>query len=335
MSGELVEGLHFGAEIMHFQFLGSQVRTVLELRRGREVANSKFYDELEAKWAAEDDLYALPPQNDTLPLLFLPRVMNESVLPRKRTQNREVERIYRNLSMRVRTIDNGPLPYGVVARKLLLFFSTRAIQEQSRSVALGMSERELMDHLGIARNHKASRHLRNQVRRLSKLTVEIDYRPKDGKRIEYQGVVFSQIVLERDEEQLPLWASEVVFSQDYYAAIGKRANPYHTSQIAALESAFALDLFLWLALRLPTASRDYSRLSFEEHLAPQFCFPSSKPSARPYNKYVFSKSISRALQSIYRVWPASREAVKWCGKSYTLKIRYCPDLVSLKEQAGW
>ena len=290
-----------------------------------------YIQDLEKRWAEEENLLALPETNDTLPFLFLPRVMNESVLPRKRTQQREIHRSYRNVSMRVRTIDHGPLPYGVTARKLLLFFSTRAIQEKDRHIRLGMSEREVMEHLGIARNHKASKLLRNQVKRLSKLTVEIDYRPKNSKRIEYQGVIFSRIVLEREEEQLPLWASEVVFSRDYFDAIGKRANPFNTSQIARLDSAFSVDLFLWLALRLPRATREWQSLEFYRDLAPQFCFTTP---GKPHNKYVFSKSIKRALENIYRVWPAARQAVKWCDTTYELGIRYTGDLVDLKPAPG-
>ena len=278
---------------------------------------------LEAKWAAEEKLYALPTANETLPFLFLPKVMTESFLPRKRTVKREMERSYRNVKLTVRTIDGGTLPYGAVARKLLLFFSTRAIQEKYRHVQFGMSERELMEHLGIARNHKASLNLRHQVKRLSKLTCEIHYEPYAGRKVEYQGVVFSQIALEKDEEQLPLWASEVIFSQDYFDAIGKRANPFNTAQIAGLESAFALDLFLWLALRLPRAKRETQWLSTRE-LMPQFAFGAT-------NKYTFSKSMERALVSVRRVWPSTKKTVKWDAKRFRLGISYTADLVDLKK----
>mgnify|MGYP000422940405 FL=1 len=294
------------------------------------MVKDNYLTDLEKKWAEEDKLIALPETNETLPLLFLPRVMNESVLPRKRTHDKEILRSYRNTSMRVRTIDNGSLPYGVVARKLLLFFSTRAIQDKNRHIKLGMSEREVMNHLGIARNHKSSLNLRNQVRRLSKLTVEVDYRPKGSRRVEYQGVIFSQIVLERDDKQLPFWASEVIFSRDYYDAIGKRANPYNTSQVAGIDGAFAMDLFLWLAIRLPQASREWKSLHVWD-LVSQFHFGKITPNT----KYVFSKGIQRALQSIYRVWPAAKESVQWNKKTYRLKIRYTGDLVDLKPLPGW
>ena len=284
---------------------------------------------LEAQWEAEEKLYALPATNDTLPFLFLPKIMTESFLPRKRTQDREIHRSYRNVSLTVRTIDGGTLPFGVVARKLLLFFSTRAIQEKNRCITLGMSERELMEHLGIARNHRASRNLRHQVKRLSKLTTEIHYEPRNGRKIEYQGVIFSQIELERDSKQLPLWASQVVFSRDYYDAIGKRANPFNTAQIAGIEGAFALDLFLWLAIRLPNAHRgELQWLSIDELMA-QFAFGST-------NKYTFSKSMERALVSVRRVFPAIKKTVRWDSKRYRLGISYTGDLVNLKRSGdGW
>lgn len=285
-------------------------------------------DKLMEKWAQEEKLYALPTANEAIPFLFLPKVMTECFLPRRRTKDREIHRAYRNVSITVRTIDGGTLPFGAVARKLLLFFSTRAIQEKSRHILLGMSERELMEHLGIARNHKASLNLRHQVKRLSKLTAEIHYEPLAGKKVEYQGVIFSQIALERDSQQLPLWASEVIFSRDYFEAIGKRANPFNTSQIAGLESAFALDLFLWLAIRLPRASRERQWLGLSE-LMPQFAFHGT-------SKYVFSRSMQRALVSVARIWPSTKKAVKWDAKQYRLGIQYTSDLVDLKPQKyGW
>lgn len=286
---------------------------------------SDYLTKLESKWAEEDKLYALPTTNETLPFLFLPKVMTESLLPRTRTKDREINRSYQNVKITVRTIDGGTLPFGAVARKLLLFFSTRAIQEKNRHIFLGMSERELMDNLGIARNHKASLNLRHQVRRLSKLTCEIHYEPRNGRKIEYQGVIFSQIALEKDDKQLPLWASEVVFSHDYFEAIGKRANPFNTAQIAGIESAFALDLFLWLAIRLPRAKRERQWLDVSELMA-QFAFGST-------NKYTFSKSLQRALKSVRVVFPGAREAVKWDAKRFRLGISYTSDLVDLKQQS--
>ncbi len=39
-----------------------------------------YAKKLEAQWEAEEKLYALPATNDTLPFLFLPKIMTESFL---------------------------------------------------------------------------------------------------------------------------------------------------------------------------------------------------------------------------------------------------------------
>ena len=288
--------------------------------------------EMITRWQRDDELLALNPPNELLPLLFYPRILTESFLPKKRTYERELVRNYHNVKVSVRTIDGGILPFGVMARKLLIYFTTRATQLKSRTVKLNVTEKDLFDVLGMSRNLKSTKHLRTQIKRLAALTIEIDYKPNKAKRILYRGVVFSRIQLECDDEQLPMFASEIEFAEDFYKHVASRCMPFQTHHLARLNSSLSLDLYLWLAIRLPNIRHGEDvKLSISQ-LAEQFGRCDS-----PVNVHNLSRSIQTALERIFSVWGGVDESVSYDRKKMILKLRYSPDLVPLKRQAsgGW
>ena len=276
----------------------------------------------------ESEVSLISPNYDRLPHLYLPRLLTSSILPRRRTKDTEVVRENRDLRFVVRTIDGSPLPYGAIARKLLLFFATRSCLERSRRVVVGKSENELLETLGIAKTGSIHRRLRAQIRSLAALSVEIDFKPNEKQQVIYRGVVFSHIWLTRDENQLPMWASEIEFSRDFYDVVCRRYNPYPREQIASLSSAFSLDVFLWLANRLPEITPSKPSFITLHQLYSQFAFSSSSG-----NLYNFEKCFLKALKSVGSVWKNLDSYAHYCRKSKMIKLESHPELVERKSLA--
>jgi hypothetical protein len=270
------------------------------------------------RWAEEDAKLAALETQPPLSLLFYPRVLTESFLPRRSARTTSLERTYRNISVAVRNAE-GPLPYGVLPRKFLLFCATQAIKSKSRQLVLP-SERELFTMLGIPRCSKNQKSMRNQIRRLASTYIQISYFPNNRRVLEHRGMIFESIVLEQDDYQLPLFSSHIVFSETFYNTVLKTVNPFHGDMIAQLSSALSLDVFLWLSIRLPNVVPEKTDKMTFNQLYEQFAQPGER-------KDNFLLAFKNALDKVGEVWPQVKESVSLIGK--TVELRYARDLVPL------
>ncbi len=293
------------------------------------------------EWEGEDEVLALDTPASALPLLYLPRILTERMLPPRRSSITEVIREYGNVSIRLSTIDGKQLPFGAMAKKLLIYFCSRATQEKSRTVDMGATEKKLFSILGMSKTAKSKRLLREQIQRLAALTIVIRYEPNKRKKIIYRGVLFSSIQLEMEmpEAQLPLfrnssfYASKIEFANDFYESIiAHKCMPFRRDMIAKLDFAFSLDLFLYLSVRLPNINHGKEVRLRAEHLVAQFAYPDAK-----FRMSEFSRSFEKALERVQSIWAEAKQSVSYDRKSKVLTMRYTKDLVPLKEEAarGW
>lgn len=280
-----------------------------------------------AKWEAEDAKLAALETVPPLSLLFYPRVLTESFLPRRSSKMRELERQYRNITVGVRNAE-GPLPFGVLPRKFLLYCATQAIKNKSRRVLMP-SERELFALLGIPRCAKNQKAMRTNIRRLASTYIKITYNPNRRRTVEHRGMLFEQIVLEQDDVQLPLFSSHVVFSESFFNTVLKTVNPFHGDMIAQLSSALSLDVFLWLSIRLPNVVKGQTDKMTLNQLVDQFAQPGER-------KDNFVLAFKNALERVGALWPQVRESVVLNGN--IVELKYARDLIPLPNQkslTGW
>jgi hypothetical protein len=144
------------------------------------------------------------------------------------------------------------LPYGPRARLLLLHLCSEAVKHQSPIVEVDDSFTAFARSLGLATSGRNLNTLREQVRRMSAVSMRLAKR--HGAYVDvFQGPVFSKMRAEFPEDgpQLQLWPSFVEFSPDFYESLRQHAVPLRKEAIGALKhSARALDIYVWLAHRL-------------------------------------------------------------------------------------
>jgi len=148
-------------------------------------------------------------------------------------------------------VDVG-LPYGPRARLLLLHLCSAAVKSQSPVVEVADSFTAFARSLGLATSGRNLRTLRDQINRMSVVSMRLAKR--QGEYVDvFQGPVFSTLRAELPAEpnQLSLWTSFVEFSPAFYNSLVQHAVPLRLEAIAALKhSARALDIYAWLAHRL-------------------------------------------------------------------------------------
>ena len=144
------------------------------------------------------------------------------------------------------------LPYGPRARLLLLHLCSQAVLNRTAQVEVEDSFTAFARALGIGTCGKSLKSLRNQVARMSVVSMRLAKRG-DFYVETFQAPIFSRFQAEypTDHRQTTLFPSFVEFSHEFYISLMDHAVPLRIEAIQALtHSSRALDVYCWLAHRL-------------------------------------------------------------------------------------
>jgi len=194
------------------------------------------------------------------------------------------------------------LPYGPRARLLLLHLSAIAVKTKSPVVQVSDSFTAFARDLGIATNGRNLRSLRDQINRMSVVSMRLAKHSNEWAEV-FQGSVFRRLVAETpdDPRQIPLWASEVEFSYEYFNSLVRNAVPLRREAIQALKhSSRAMDIYSWLAHRLYRVDGEL-KLSWSS-LSYQFGDPSKE-------NRMWKSAFKTALEQVLVVYPEAQVEV--------------------------
>ncbi len=145
------------------------------------------------------------------------------------------------------------LPYGAIARIILLYLQTEAVRTRSREVELGRSMNQWLTAMGIDNGGKTYRLVREQSRRLSLCRLTF-YRITDEATIVTNGSFVRDAILpnrDRDDGQLPLWQEAIRLDEGFYQSLIDHSLPLRLAAIQKIaHRSMALDVYVWLAYRL-------------------------------------------------------------------------------------
>ena len=152
------------------------------------------------------------------------------------------------------------VPYGNLARMVLIYLQTQAITTRSPRIEIGPSMRAWMQRMGVATSGKNYRTLKEQMLRFTASRMTFSWPVGSGKvgfkRVNLiQSGVLSPENLDGDGLQGRLWADEVELDGDFWKALQRHSVPVEEAAVAQLSgNALALDIYVWLAYRLHALS---------------------------------------------------------------------------------
>jgi hypothetical protein len=158
---------------------------------------------------------------------------------------------------------DGPMehigvPYGSVARLILLFLQTEALRTNSREVELGGSLRQWLSKIGASIGGSNARAVRDQAERISRcrLTFHIHGSGKVG--LVNQSIVDRALFIEDgNTRQGKLSLETAKLSEGFFEQLKKHPVPLEEAAIRAISNnPAALDAYLWLAYRLHVLTSD-------------------------------------------------------------------------------
>lgn len=180
-----------------------------------------------------------------------------TALPHRRIDVLEWVRDGADIRLRIesgKSVDGHPVgvPYGYVARLILLYLQTEAVKARSREVELGRSMHSWLKAMGLNSGGKGYETVREQSRRLSLCRLTFYRISEAGEAVLNGGFVREAILPGRDTgSQLSLWREKVVLDEVFYESLLRHPLPVRETAIRALAGrSMAIDLYIWLAYRL-------------------------------------------------------------------------------------
>lgn len=150
------------------------------------------------------------------------------------------------------------VPYGSIARLILLYLQTEAIRTNNPEVELGRSMRSWLGRLGLKSGGKTHALVTEQARRISacRLTFFSDH---EGAELRHNGsFVRDAISLSglSDGHQDSLWQDRVRLDDGFWRSLQEHPVPLREEAIHAIGTkSMAIDVYIWLAYRLHSLPR--------------------------------------------------------------------------------
>jgi hypothetical protein len=147
------------------------------------------------------------------------------------------------------------VPYGSMARLILLYLQTEAVRTNNPEVDLGRSMRSWLGRMAVTPGGKTYQLVREQARRISAcrltfLTVSAGAEQRmNGAFV--RGAI-SMVGMTGEDRQPALWEERVRLDEGFWASLRDHPVPIREEAIRAIgtRSSMAMDIYIWLAYRL-------------------------------------------------------------------------------------
>ena len=161
------------------------------------------------------------------------------------------------------------IPYGAKPRLLMIHLCTEAVRRQCATIPVADSMSAFMRELGLSVSGGAKGSIgrfKEQLNRLAaaRLQLILDFGDRAATINPAPMIHRFDVWFPQDHRQRVLWPSEVVLSTEFFDSLKGHALPLDPRAVQALQhSARALDIYTWLAHRLPRVrGRNGDRVSW-------------------------------------------------------------------------
>ena len=191
---------------------------------------------------------------------FLHAVLCQLGLPRNPTTSRTFERTSGRASLSLqagRTFDgmkwvDQPLPSGTRPRLVLINLCSESVRTRSHDVDIGGSVREFLRRLNIDAGGESMAQFRRQMLALSSCHMTLAMTTAKGTtQVDAKPIDAFQAWHTNEDGQHTLWPGYIRLTDKFFESLMEHAVPLQPEAIGQLQnSAFALDVYSWLAHRL-------------------------------------------------------------------------------------
>lgn len=147
------------------------------------------------------------------------------------------------------------VPYGSIARLILLFLQTEAIRTNSPEVELGKSMKSWMSRMSLSSGGKTYQLVTEQAKRISACRLTFFTDRENGAEGRHNGAFVQDAIslsgIVSDEDQPSLWQDKVRLDAGFWRSLREHPVPIREEAIKAIGTrSLAIDVYIWLAYRL-------------------------------------------------------------------------------------
>jgi hypothetical protein len=151
------------------------------------------------------------------------------------------------------------VPYGSIARLILLYLQTEAVRTNTPEVELGRSMKSWMIRMSLTTGGKTYQLVTEQARRISSCRLTFFTDRENGAESRHNGafvqdaITFASTV---DDYQPSLWQDRVRLDPSFWRSLKEHPVPVREEAIKAIGTrSLAIDVYIWLAYRLHSLSK--------------------------------------------------------------------------------
>jgi len=149
------------------------------------------------------------------------------------------------------------VPYGPIARLILLYLQSEAIRTGSSEVELGRTMNAWLTRMQISPGGRTRQLVAEQARRISSCRLTF-FTDRAGGEVRSNGAFVRDAISMAgvvDESQPMLWQDRVRLDEGFYRSLKEHPVPVREEAIRAIgQRSMALDVYIWLAYRLHVLS---------------------------------------------------------------------------------
>ena len=150
------------------------------------------------------------------------------------------------------------VPYGALARLILIYLQSEALRTGSRDVDLGGSLRGFLKRLDLAPGGRTNGAVREQAERISRCRLSFHAKRHGAKLIVNQNIVdIAMFVDKSDSRQARLFNDTARLGEAFFNELKQHAVPLDEAAIRHIKnSSMSLDIYCWLAYRLHSLTQE-------------------------------------------------------------------------------
>lgn len=143
------------------------------------------------------------------------------------------------------------IPFGAIARMILLYLQTEAIRTGNSTVALGGNMHQWLHRMNLTVGGKTAAMVKEQARLISTCHLQFSFHAPGGPQRIVNDAIVRNAILVPDSDQPGLWDDQVQLSETFYAALRDHPVPLAEPAIRQIShDSSAIDVYIWLAYRL-------------------------------------------------------------------------------------
>ena len=175
-------------------------------------------------------------------LLYLPPAFVNMTLPHRKLSHNEFTRFNGDLSLSILSRKKIGLPYGSLARLILLYLTTIRVTKRERRFRFSESWRDFLKTIGITWSNHSRRSVQDQLERLCSSSFSV--MSKVINDTNFKGMFIT------DQWSRSAKGVQISLSEKFFILSGKSVVPLETEIIHHLrQSPLAIDLYSWLTYR--------------------------------------------------------------------------------------